>query len=88
MPPVKADVLELGDPDSPYGLKGVGEPPTISSTPAIVSALRDATGQDLARVPVSPDQIVGIAKKPPDRPPQPGSRSPEDPTTTTIQPEE
>ena len=88
MPPVKADVLELGDPDSPYGLKGVGEPPTISSTPAIVSALRDATGQDLARVPVSPDQVVGIAKKPPDRPPQPGSRSPEDPTTTTIQPEE
>jgi xanthine dehydrogenase D subunit len=88
MPPVKADVLELGDPDSPYGLKGVGEPPTISSTPAIVSALRDATGQELSRVPASPDQIVGIAKKPPERPPQPGSRSPEDPTTTTIQPEE
>ncbi|MDP8950140.1 MAG: xanthine dehydrogenase subunit D [Actinomycetota bacterium] len=88
MPPVKAEVLELGDPDSPYGLKGVGEPPTISSTPAIVSALRDATGQELSRVPVSPDQIVGIARKPPDRPPQPGSRSPEDPTTTTIQPEE
>ncbi|MDQ6720141.1 MAG: xanthine dehydrogenase subunit D, partial [Candidatus Dormibacteraeota bacterium] len=40
MPPVRMQVLELGDPHSPYGLKGVGEPPTISSGPAIVAALR------------------------------------------------
>ena len=33
MPPVRLDVLELGDPEAPYGLRGVGEPPTISSTP-------------------------------------------------------
>ena len=44
MPPVELDVLELGDPDSPYGLRGIGEPPTISSTPAVVAALRAATG--------------------------------------------
>jgi xanthine dehydrogenase D subunit len=73
MPPVRAEILELADPDAPYGLKGVGEPPTIASTPAIVSALRAATGQELARVPVKPDQIVGLAKKPPDRPPPSGS---------------
>jgi CO/xanthine dehydrogenase Mo-binding subunit len=60
MPPVKLDVLELGDPDAPYGLRGVGEPPTISSTPAIVSALRNATGAALTRVPVRPDDIVGL----------------------------
>jgi CO/xanthine dehydrogenase Mo-binding subunit len=72
MPPVRAEILELADPDAPYGLKGVGEPPTIASTPAVVSALRAATGQELARVPVKPDQIVGLAKKPPDRPPQSG----------------
>jgi CO/xanthine dehydrogenase Mo-binding subunit len=58
MPPVRVDVLELGDPLAPYGAKGVGEPPTISSTPAIVSAVRDATGQALLRVPVRPDDIV------------------------------
>ena len=74
MPPVRTEILELADPNSPYGLKGVGEPPTIASTPAIVSALRDATGQELARVPVKPEQIVGLAKKPPNRPSQPGSR--------------
>ena len=45
----------------------------ISSTPAIVAALRDATGRELSRVPVKPEQIVGIAKKPPDEPTQPAS---------------
>ncbi|WP_028059941.1 xanthine dehydrogenase subunit D [Candidatus Solirubrobacter pratensis] len=60
MPPVELDVLELGDPDSPYGLRGIGEPPTISSTPAVVAALRDATGRELVRVPVRPDDIVGL----------------------------
>jgi CO/xanthine dehydrogenase Mo-binding subunit len=74
MPAVRMDVLELADPEAPYGLKGVGEPPTIASTPAIVAALRDATGRELTRVPVKPEQIVGIAEKPPGEPPQPGSR--------------
>jgi xanthine dehydrogenase D subunit len=60
MPPVELDVLELADPGAPYGLRGVGEPPTISSTPAIVAALRDATGAELPRVPVRPDDIVGV----------------------------
>jgi xanthine dehydrogenase D subunit len=60
MPSVRADILELGDPHSPYGVKGVGEPPTISSTPAIVAALRNATGRELARIPVRPEHIVGL----------------------------
>jgi CO/xanthine dehydrogenase Mo-binding subunit len=58
MPPVRLEVLELGDPDAPYGLRGVGEPPTISSTPAVVAALRAATGAPLPRVPVRPDDLV------------------------------
>jgi xanthine dehydrogenase D subunit len=58
MPPVKIDLLECPHPDSPYGLNGVGEPPTLSSTPAIVNALRQATGLELPRVPVRPDDIV------------------------------
>ncbi|HKW70224.1 MAG TPA: xanthine dehydrogenase subunit D [Candidatus Dormibacteraeota bacterium] len=58
MPPVRMDILELGDPNSPYGLKGVGEPPTISSGPAIVAAIRAATGREVARVPVRPHDIT------------------------------
>jgi CO/xanthine dehydrogenase Mo-binding subunit len=60
MPPVRLDILELADPHAPYGLRGVGEPPTISSTPAIVAAVRAATGRPLRRVPLRPDDIAGI----------------------------
>jgi CO/xanthine dehydrogenase Mo-binding subunit len=61
MPPMNVDVLELADPNAPYGLRGVGEPPTISSTPAIVAAIRAATGVPLRRVPVRPEHITGTA---------------------------
>ncbi len=58
MPPMLVDVLELPDPHAPYGLRGVGEPPTISSTPAVVAAIRAATGLALSRVPVRPEHLV------------------------------
>jgi CO/xanthine dehydrogenase Mo-binding subunit len=76
MPPVRIDVLEHADPEAPYGLKGVGEPPNISTPPAVAAALRDATGRPLARIPVRPEHIVGLAPAPAARPPQPGSRGP------------
>ena len=60
MPPVVSELVEDPEPDAPYGVKGVGEPPTVVSTAAIVAALRDATGRELARVPVRPDDIVGL----------------------------
>ena len=59
VPPMRIDVLEYPDPHAPYGLRGVGEPPTISSGPAIVAAIRAATGLDLTRVPVKPEDITG-----------------------------
>jgi xanthine dehydrogenase D subunit len=59
VPPMRIEVLELGDPSAPYGLRGVGEPPTISSTPAIVAAIRAATGLALNRVPVRPEHLTG-----------------------------
>jgi CO/xanthine dehydrogenase Mo-binding subunit len=58
MPPMRVDVLELADPHAPYGLRGVGEPPTISSTPAVVAAIRAATGLALTRVPVRPEHLT------------------------------
>jgi CO/xanthine dehydrogenase Mo-binding subunit len=60
MPPVVSELVEDPEPDAPYGVKGVGEPPTVVSTAAIVSALRDATRRALTRVPVRPDDIVGL----------------------------
>jgi CO/xanthine dehydrogenase Mo-binding subunit len=59
MPPMRIDVLEYADPNAPYGVRGVGEPPTISSGPAIIAAIRDATGLSLHQVPVRPEHITG-----------------------------
>jgi xanthine dehydrogenase D subunit len=58
MPPMRIEVLEYPDPNAPYGLRGVGEPPTISSGPAIVAAIRAATGLDLSRIPVRQEHIT------------------------------
>jgi xanthine dehydrogenase D subunit len=57
MPDVVATLIEEPDPIAPLGAKGVGEPPCISVTPAIVAAVRDAIGKDLTRVPVRPQDI-------------------------------
>ena len=59
MPPMRIEVLEYADPHAPYGLRGVGEPPTISSGPAVAAAIRAATGLDLRRVPIRPEHLTG-----------------------------
>jgi xanthine dehydrogenase D subunit len=67
MPPVVASLVEEPDPQAPLGAKGVGEPPCISVTPAIVAAIRDAVRQAtgdparaerITRVPVRPQDIA------------------------------
>jgi xanthine dehydrogenase D subunit len=59
MPPVEiAALIEQPEPGAPFGAKGIGEPPTISSTPAVVAAIRAATGLALDRVPVRPQDIA------------------------------
>ena len=57
-PDVVATLVEEPDPQAPLGAKGVGEAPCISVTPAIVAAIRAATGRDLTRVPVRPQDIA------------------------------
>jgi CO/xanthine dehydrogenase Mo-binding subunit len=59
MPPMKIEVLEYADPYAPYGVRGVGEPSTISSGPAVAAAVRAATGATLRRVPIRPEHITG-----------------------------
>ena len=59
-PAVETRLIEGGDHWGPFGAKGIGESPTISSTPAIVAAIRRAIGKDLTRVPVLPEDIVGV----------------------------
>ena len=60
MPPMPARSSNSPSPNAPYGLRGIGEAPTLSSTPAIVAAIRAASGLELTRVPVRPDDVVGL----------------------------
>jgi CO/xanthine dehydrogenase Mo-binding subunit len=60
VPHVVSDVIEETEADAPYGAKGAGEPPTVVAPAAIVSALRNATGHGLTRIPVRQDDIVGL----------------------------
>nr|WP_131785179.1 xanthine dehydrogenase subunit D [Protofrankia symbiont of Coriaria ruscifolia] len=65
--PSTADVPELDfialsrpQPGAPYGVKGVGEAPTCSATPAVVAAVRNAIGRDLRRVPIRPQDLLDL----------------------------
>ncbi|MFF5335430.1 xanthine dehydrogenase family protein molybdopterin-binding subunit [Streptomyces sp. NPDC013181] len=59
-PTIPVDVLELADDHAPYGLRGIGEAPTLSSTPAVLAAIRNATGLELDRTPVRPEHLTGL----------------------------
>jgi CO/xanthine dehydrogenase Mo-binding subunit len=56
-PDVEAVLIEEDGSWGPFGAKGVGEPPTISSTAAVAAAIRLATGKQLNRVPIRPQDI-------------------------------
>jgi len=55
---VESVLIEEAEPGAPFGAKGAGEPPTISSTPAVVAAIRAATGAPCSRVPVRPRDLI------------------------------
>jgi xanthine dehydrogenase D subunit len=73
VPPMVTFAVEQPDPGVPYGLKGIGEAPSVTSTAAIAAALRDATGHELNRVPVTADDLAGLRgpRTTPGRPPVP-----------------
>ena len=57
-PEVEALLIEKEGSWGPYGAKGVGEPPIISSAAAVAAAIRDATGRPIDRIPVRPQDIA------------------------------
>jgi len=73
MPPVVSELVEEPEPDAPFGAKGVGEPSTIVAPAAIAAAPCDATGRELSRIPVKPDDLVGLIGPVVARQPWPGS---------------
>jgi xanthine dehydrogenase molybdenum-binding subunit len=51
--------LDIADPETPVGARGVGEPPVGGGCAAIMNALSDALGDEIfQRAPISPDTIL------------------------------
>jgi CO/xanthine dehydrogenase Mo-binding subunit len=57
VPPIRIYLIEEREPQGPFGAKGVGEPALIATAPAILSAIRHATGVRLTRTPVLPHRL-------------------------------
>ena len=57
VPPITTWLVEDPEPLGPYGAKGVGEPALVATAPAILNAIRMATGVRLTELPATPDRV-------------------------------
>ena len=63
MPDVEVLLVEDADPHGPYGAKGIGEQALIPTAPAILNAIRHATGARLRRVPATPERVLAAIRE-------------------------
>ncbi|MGD8490436.1 MAG: molybdopterin-dependent oxidoreductase [Anaerolineae bacterium] len=56
-------VLEIADPQGPYGVRGLGEMPMLLLAPAILDAIHDATGLWFDKLPVKAEDILLALKE-------------------------
>jgi len=63
VPEIEIVIVEDGEPLGPYGAKGIGEPALIPTAPAILGAIRHATGIRLTRVPATPDRVLAALQR-------------------------
>ncbi|MDP6872060.1 MAG: molybdopterin-dependent oxidoreductase [Alphaproteobacteria bacterium] len=57
MPEVEVILIEDPDPNGPQGAKGVGEPGLVPTAPAILAAIKSATGVSMHEIPATPDRV-------------------------------
>jgi CO/xanthine dehydrogenase Mo-binding subunit len=51
-------ILELADPNGPYGARGVAEMPMVPFAPAVAAAIHDALGVWLTELPMTPERVL------------------------------
>jgi CO/xanthine dehydrogenase Mo-binding subunit len=56
-------ILELADPNGPYGARGMAEMPLVPFAPAVASAIHDATGVWLTQQPITPERVLTALRK-------------------------
>ena len=63
MPRVDTIFIEKPDPVGPMGAKGLGEHVLIPTAPAILNAIRDASGAEIDRLPALPHRVLSAIAK-------------------------
>ena len=58
MPEITCILVEDPEPLGPFGAKGIGEPALVPTAPAILGAIRHATGVEITRVPALPHRVL------------------------------
>ncbi len=58
MPTFNNIIIEVEDAEGPYGAKGLGEHVLIPTAPAILNAIRDATGAIVSDLPATPHKVL------------------------------
>jgi CO/xanthine dehydrogenase Mo-binding subunit len=61
-PDIDTILVEGGDPTGPFGAKGIAEVVIVPPAPAIVNAIREATGVVVDRLPASPERVFGLLR--------------------------
>ncbi len=56
-PEIECLLVEDAEPAGPFGAKGVGEPALVPTAPAILAAIRHATGARIDAVPATPSRV-------------------------------
>ncbi len=73
VPEIECILIEDREPLGPYGAKGIGEPALVPTAPAILGAIRDATGAEVCEVPALPHRVLEAIKVGGRYPPKPPS---------------
>jgi len=66
-PEIISLIVEIPDPFSPHGVKGVGEPAMIPTAPAILNAINNAIGKRICVIPATPERILAATGKIPEK---------------------
>jgi aldehyde oxidoreductase len=63
MPEIESIIVEVEDGHGPYGAKGLGEHVLIPTAPAILNAIRNATGARVHHLPATPDKVLAAIRE-------------------------
>ncbi|MDZ4095641.1 MAG: molybdopterin cofactor-binding domain-containing protein, partial [Paracoccaceae bacterium] len=63
VPPIDSILIEVPDPEGPMGAKGLGEHVLIPTAPAILNAVRHATGAVITRLPALPHRVLAAIRE-------------------------